>query len=73
MLVFGGNSHNGTIHMLSDLPCFSMDFLAYDIGTVSSTETKLIGERKCSNLQLVQILSFAYACTVEVWAFQHMS
>ena len=33
MLVFGGNSHNGTVQMPSNLPCFSMDFLAYDRGT----------------------------------------
>lgn len=32
MLVFGGNSHNGTAQSQSMLPCFSMDFLAYDIG-----------------------------------------
>ncbi|XP_044169184.1 attractin-like protein 1 isoform X2 [Acropora millepora] len=30
MLVFGGNSHNGTTRMPSNLSCFSMDFLAYD-------------------------------------------
>ncbi|XP_078358816.1 attractin-like protein 1 [Oculina patagonica] len=30
MLVFGGNSHNGTVQLQSGLPCFSMDFLAYD-------------------------------------------
>lgn len=33
MLVFGGNSHNDTSQSHeSMLPCFSMDFLAYDIG-----------------------------------------
>lgn len=32
MLVFGGNSHNGTVQLQSGLPCFSMDFLAYDTG-----------------------------------------
>ncbi|XP_020606886.1 attractin-like [Orbicella faveolata] len=31
ILVFGGNSHNGTAQLQSMLPCFSMDFLAYDI------------------------------------------
>ena len=65
MLVFGGNSHNGTIHMPSDLPCFSMDFLAYDTGTVSSAKTNLdmIGriERKCSNeVQILLVASTLY-------------
>ncbi|KAJ7336559.1 hypothetical protein OS493_011773 [Desmophyllum pertusum] len=31
MLVFGGNSHNGSAQLQSNLPCFSMDFLAYDM------------------------------------------
>ena len=35
MLVFGGNSHNGTVQSQSMLPCFSMDFLAYDIGELN--------------------------------------
>ena len=35
MLVFGGNSHNGTAQIQSMLPCFSMDFLTYDIGELS--------------------------------------
>ena len=33
MLVFGGNSHNGTLGAQSNQPCFATDFVAYDIGT----------------------------------------
>ncbi|CAH3033959.1 unnamed protein product [Porites lobata] len=31
MLVFGGNSHNGTLGAQSNQPCFATDFVAYDI------------------------------------------
>ena len=40
MLVFGGNSHNGTVQSQSSLPCFSMDFLAYDLGKLSQMGLK---------------------------------
>ena len=34
MLVFGGNSHNGTGQSHSDQQCFSTDLIAYDTGVV---------------------------------------
>ena len=50
MLVFGGNSHNGTLGAQSNQPCFATDFVAYDIGTCTLNNnepvtTKGYGER----------------------------
>lgn len=50
MLVFGGNSHNGTVQSQSGLPCFSMDFLAYDIGELSQVILRVTKDTKTSTL-----------------------
>ena len=53
MLVFGGNSHNGTVQSQSGLPCFSMDFLAYDIGELSQVVLRVT---VCSGHQDIYIV-----------------
>ena len=42
MLVFGGNSHNGTLGAQSNQPCFATDFVAYDIGTCTLNNNEQI-------------------------------
>ena len=57
MLVFGGNSHNGTVQSQSMLPCFSMDFLAYDLGELNRVSL-LHKVNGCHSLCILK--SFAY-------------
>ena len=61
MLVFGGNSHNGTAQLQSLLPCFSMDFLAYDIGELNQVSLVHINIKGlCHGLHILKSLALIF-------------